>query len=67
MEAMASSGTATVTLPTDEQIDSAVAGTDWEHREVPVIARSDLAQVIADHSPELNGGSVSSTACSISR
>lgn len=40
-------------LPTDEQIDSAVAGTDWEHREVPVIARSDLAQVIADHSPDI--------------
>ncbi|MCU4299140.1 hypothetical protein D3I60_19025 [Brevibacterium permense] len=40
-------------LPTDEQIASAVAGTDWEHREVPVIARSDLAQVIADHSPDI--------------
>ena len=40
-------------LPTDEQIDSAVAGTAWEHREVPVIARSDLAQVIADHSPDI--------------
>ena len=40
-------------LPTDEQIASAVAGTDWEHREVPVIARSDVAQVIADHSPDI--------------
>ena len=40
-------------LPTDEQIASAVAGTDWEHREVPVIARADLAQVIADHSPDI--------------
>ncbi|SDS26471.1 hypothetical protein SAMN04489752_1332 [Brevibacterium siliguriense] len=40
-------------LPTDEQIASAVAGTDWEHREIPVIARSDLAQVIADHSPDI--------------
>lgn len=40
-------------LPTDEQIASAVAGTDWEHREVPVIARSDLARVIADHSPDI--------------
>jgi hypothetical protein len=40
-------------LPTDEQIASAVAGTDWEHREVPVISRADLAQVIADHSPDI--------------
>ncbi|UVI35219.1 DUF6716 putative glycosyltransferase [Brevibacterium spongiae] len=40
-------------LPTDEQIASAVAGTDWEHREVPVISRTDLAQVIADHSPDI--------------
>lgn len=40
-------------LPTDEQIASAVAGTDWEHREVPVITRADLAQVIADHSPDI--------------
>ncbi len=40
-------------LPTAEQIASAVAGTDWEHREVPVISRSDLAQVIADHSPDI--------------
>ena len=40
-------------LPTDEQIASAVAGTDWEHREVPVIRRTDLAQVIADHSPDI--------------
>jgi hypothetical protein len=40
-------------LPTDEQIAGAVAGTDWQHREIPVIARSDLAQVIADHSPDI--------------
>lgn len=40
-------------LPTDEQIASAVAGTDWQHREVPVISRSDLAQVITDHSPDI--------------
>jgi hypothetical protein len=40
-------------LPTTEQIASAVAGTDWQHREVPVIARSDLAQVITDHSPDI--------------
>ena len=40
-------------LPTDAQIASAVAGTDWEHREVPVISRADLAQVIADHSPDI--------------
>ncbi|WP_166822816.1 DUF6716 putative glycosyltransferase [Brevibacterium limosum] len=40
-------------LPTAEQIASAVAGTDWEHREVPVISRADLAQVIADHSPDI--------------
>ncbi|WP_258233920.1 DUF6716 putative glycosyltransferase [Brevibacterium oceani] len=40
-------------LPTDEQIASAVAGTDWQHRQIPVIARSDLAQVIADHSPDI--------------
>ncbi len=40
-------------LPTAEQIASAVAGTDWELREVPVISRSDLAQVIADHSPDI--------------
>ncbi|WP_228282364.1 DUF6716 putative glycosyltransferase [Brevibacterium atlanticum] len=40
-------------LPTAEQIANAVAGTAWQHREIPVIARSDLAQVIADHSPDI--------------
>lgn len=40
-------------LPTDEQIASAVAGTDWQHREIPVISRTDLAQIIADHSPDI--------------
>jgi hypothetical protein len=40
-------------LPTDEQIASAVSGTDWQHREVPIINRADLSRVIADHSPDI--------------
>lgn len=40
-------------LPTDEQIAAAVAGTDWQHREIPVISRADLAQIIADHAPDI--------------
>ncbi|WP_209371623.1 DUF6716 putative glycosyltransferase [Brevibacterium renqingii] len=40
-------------LPTAEQIASAVAGTAWQHREIPVITRRDLARVIADHSPDI--------------
>src|SRR5699024_5423182 len=40
-------------LPTDEQIASAVAGTDSQHRVSPVIAPSALAQVIAAPSPDI--------------
>jgi hypothetical protein len=40
-------------LPTDEQIAGAVTGTDWQHREIPVIRRTDLARVIADYSPDI--------------
>src|SRR5699024_12239447 len=50
-------------LPTDEQIASAVAGTDWQHREVPVIGRTDLAQVIADHSPDIDLGAATGPIC----
>src|SRR5690625_1839894 len=40
-------------LPTDEQIAGAVTGTDWQHRDIPVIRRTDLARVIADYSPDI--------------
>ena len=40
-------------LPTAEQIAGAVTGTDWQHREIPVITRRDLARVIADHCPDI--------------
>ena len=40
-------------LPTDEQIAHAIAGTTWAGRNIPVVARTDLAQIIAEHRADI--------------
>ncbi|MDN5822590.1 MAG: hypothetical protein L0H39_14040, partial [Brachybacterium sp.] len=40
-------------LPTPEQITHAVAGTAWAGRPIPVVTRSDLARIIADHRADI--------------
>nr|WP_137824406.1 DUF6716 putative glycosyltransferase [Brevibacterium sp. XM4083] len=40
-------------LPTNEQITHAIAGTAWEGHEVPIISRSELGEVIANHAPDI--------------
>lgn len=40
-------------LPTAEQIRHAVSGTAWAGREIPVIARNELAAVLADHHADI--------------
>lgn len=40
-------------LPTDEQIAHAIAGTAWEGQTIPVVSRSELGAVIADHRPDI--------------
>ncbi|MDN6302437.1 MAG: hypothetical protein L0J57_05245 [Brachybacterium sp.] len=40
-------------LPTDEQITHAVTGTAWAGRRIPVVTRTDLAQIITDHHADI--------------
>ncbi|WP_235346478.1 DUF6716 putative glycosyltransferase [Brevibacterium sp. UCMA 11754] len=40
-------------LPTPEQITHAIAGTAWAGRTIPVVTRTDLARIIADHHADI--------------
>ena len=35
-------------LPTSEQITNATAGTSWAQRSIPIVARTEVARIIAD-------------------
>lgn len=40
-------------LPTPEQITHAIAGTAWAGRSIPVVTRTDLAQIMTDHHADI--------------